>query len=485
MARDRPPAEARGGPHREQERAVAEREMATLALSETMGASGVAVVRALAWQRIVARLGVSVPLVVVHDVGAVLVGLARPSPRTRGRASAEIAEGWRRLLQDLETTSLARTHGAWKHRDAMVGVVLARILGGVFPQLPEPLRAIRPRIGTLDLHAVGRIDVADAFARRDTSHAQVWLDALARNRLLLVLEVEQIDIDALRLIGLFGGAEQAVLGGFALSDLYQTIRDPSLADVVDFSLELLPSLLEVQRRTGQQTFGLDGYAAIERRGKLDDMVLSQLAYDDEVFEQKLVDRELFFYTHEKQLENEERLHLVLVDGSASMRGVREVFARGLALALGKRLALLGDAVELRFFDARIYEGVAVTGSGIAEVPYVLRFRAEHGRNYARVAEQLQRELASGRYAHRSVVVYFLSHGSCRFPPETVFAMAGRVHLHGVFILPEAPLDLPYLDALTRVHVLDEQAVSTGQRSVHARRIIAAAEQGVGAGGGRR
>ncbi len=467
------------------ERAMAEREMATLALSEIESAAAVSILRALAWQRVVARLGLAVPLVVVHDLGAVLVGLGRVSQRRRGRAAVEVADGWRRLLGDLAETELARTSAAWKHRDAMVGVVLARILGALVPQVPEEARTARTRTAALDLHLVARIDVSDAYARRGTSDAQAWMDALARQSLLVLLEVEQVDLDALRLLGLFGAAEDAVLGGFALADLYHTVRDPSLADVVDFSLELLPSLLEVRRRTGQQTFGLDGYAAIERRGRLDDMVLSQLAYDEDLFEQKIADRELFFYSHEKQLENEERLHLVLVDGSASMRGVREVFARGLALALGKRLALLGDAVELRFFDARIYDGVTVSGTGGAEVPYVLQFRAEHGRNYARVAEQLRAELASGRHGARSVTVYFLSHGSCRFPPEAVFAMAARAQLHGVYILPEGPLHLPYLDALTRVHVLDEQAVSTGQRSVHARRIIAEAEHGVRGGGGRR
>ncbi len=464
--------------HPEQERALAEREMATLALSEVTAVGGVLPLRALAWQRTVAQLGVAVPLVVVHDVGGVLAGLGHLAPQRRGRARSEVARAWRRLLQDLEHTALARTPAAWKHRDAMVGVVLARVLGALLPQLPEAVRTASPRAASLDLQLLVRIDVADAFARRDTTDAQVWMDTLGRHRLLALLEVEQIDLDALRLLGLFGGAESSVLGGFELADLYQTIRDPALGDVVDFSLELLPSLLEVRRRTGQQSLGLDGYAAIERRGALDDMVLSQLAFDDDVFEQKLVDRELFFYTHEKQLDQEDRLHLVLVDGSASMRGVREVFARGLALALSKRLALLGDAVRLRFFDARIYDGVTVTGTGGGEVPYVLQFRAEHGRNYARVAEQLLAELSGARFGARHVVVYLLTHGSCRLPTDAVYAIAARASLHGVFIFPEHPLDLPYLDALYRVHVLDEAAVSTGQRSVHARRIIADAERGV-------
>ena len=37
------------------------------------------------------------------------------------------------------------------------------------------------------------------------------------------------------------------------------------------------------------------------------------------------------------------LHYILVDGSASMRGAREVFARGLALALAKKLSLVGGS----------------------------------------------------------------------------------------------------------------------------------------------
>ncbi|MFY0542003.1 hypothetical protein [Nannocystis pusilla] len=71
-----------------------------------------------------------------------------------------------------------------------------------------------------------------------------------------------------------------------------------------------------------------------------------------------------------------------------------MFARGLALALCKRLALLGEHVILRFFDSRLYEGVKVGAQGHAEVPYVLQFRAEHGRNYARVIRQINAELSA-------------------------------------------------------------------------------------------
>jgi hypothetical protein len=158
-----------------------------------------------------------------------------------------------------------------------------------------------------------------------------------------------------------------------------------------------------------------------------------------------------------------------------MRGVREVFARGLALALCKRLALLGEKVVLRFFDSRLYEGVEVGADSHAEVPYVLQFRAEHGRNYARVIRQLNGELAGPRRGSGKVLVYILTHGECQLPTEEVQVLAGRAPLYGVFILPSAGLELPYLDFLHRVHVIDRDALSIGNRAERARQIIQSVE----------
>jgi hypothetical protein len=311
------------------------------------------------------------------------------------------------------------------------------------------------------------------FSRYDQRTAFAWLVTMTAHRLLPILEVEQIDLDALRLLGLFRGGDS--LAGVDIADLYNVIMSPSLADVVDFSMELLPSILELRREAGQQTFSIDGYASVERRGKLDDLVLTQLAFDEEVFAQKYVDNELFYFTHEKQLENERRLHQVLVDGSASMRGVREVFARGLALALCKRLAMLGEDVVLRFFDSRLYEGVRVKGTGTSEVPYALQFRAERGRNYARVIRQLNQELSQPRRGQGNVLVYLLTHGECQLPPDEVQLLASRAPIYGVYILPGGALELPYLDNLHRIHVIDAEAVSHGRRAQKARQIIAEVE----------
>ena len=453
-----------------------ERQVGSLALSQIEGAGGLAMMRALSWQNILARLGYAVPLVVLHDLGCLIVGLGAPGPIPRGIAEPELCEVWRQLLVELAESDLVRAQAGWKHRDPMVGVVLARILAGLVPQLPDDVRVLRPIELPLDAVHYARIEPSTAFTRYDQRQALAWLHTLTTHRLLPLLAVEQIDVDALRLFGLFRGGPGEAAAGVDLADLYNVMVNPALADVIDFSMELLPSILEVKRDAGHQVFSIDGYASIERRGGIDDLELSQLALDEDIFEQKYVDDELFYFTHEKQMENEQRTHYVLVDGSASMRGVREVFARGLALALCKRLALLGENVILRFFDSRLYEGVRVGAQGHAEVPYVLQFRAEHGRNYARVLRQLNAELAAPRRGEGKILVYLLTHGECQLPENEVVSLAARAPIYGVFILPSAGvLDLGYLHNFYRVHVIDDQALSHGRRAQRARQIISEVE----------
>ena len=60
-----------------------------------------------------------------------------------------------------------------------------------------------------------------------------------------------------------------------------------------------------------------------------------------------------------------------------MRGQRQVFARGLALALIKKLTLEGDEIWVRFFDSRLHETIKIgaLGPGAGAVPAVVPQRA--------------------------------------------------------------------------------------------------------------
>ena len=426
---------------------------------------------------------VSVPFVLTHDLGCLVAGLGSPRLVVGGLGPVVALDAWRALLREFGETDLARHHGSWKHRDAMVGVVLARVFGSVSIRVPAEHRAGRSSRMPTDPVTYARLDPRVSFGRFEQHHVVSWMETVTLHRLIPLLEIEQIDVDTLRLLSLFRGGGAGDVGMLDLADLYQVIADTGLADIVDFSLELVPSLLEVHRDSGQQTFGVDGYAGIERVGHLDNLMLSQLAYDEEVFLRKFVDRELFYYTHEKQYESERRVHHVLIDGSASMRGVREVFARGLALALCKRLTVLGEEVHVRFFDSRLYEGVRAGHLG-HEVPYVLNFRSERGRNYAAVAKSLAAEFGVPSRRGQRPRVYLMTHGECQIPREMLAAVTTHAPVHGVFILPRGPLTLSYLDLLERVDVIDQRGVGLSDRAETARDIIDHVERGVEAATGR-
>ena len=50
-------------------------------------------------------------------------------------------------------------------------------------------------------------------------------------------------------------------------------------------------------------------------------------------------------------------------------------------------------------------------------------------------------------------------------------LASRAPIYGVYILPSGPVELPYLDSLHRIHVIDADAISHGRRAHKARQII--------------
>src|SRR5690606_26934999 len=167
-------------------------------------------------------LGMSIPLVIVHDVGSLLAGVGRPTPLSKGLGDPRLGESWRELLVEFSEAEVVRIQAGWKHRDEMVGVVLARILGAVVPQLPADIRVRRPKELPIDAARFARVDPRAAFARYDQDAALAWLRTMTAYRLLPLLEIEQIDVDALRLLGLFRPADGGV-GGVDLADLYNVI----------------------------------------------------------------------------------------------------------------------------------------------------------------------------------------------------------------------------------------------------------------------
>jgi hypothetical protein len=437
------------------------RQLATLTLAEVVPSGADEATAAATWWNLLGRLGLSPPLFVVHDLGLLLTRGRQGTPRQVRRAGpGPLTERYEALLGAVAASDALDELQAAPLADETVAVILASLLGDITLHWPG-----RPRValtGALPLvsPAMGR-DRVELARAHDPAWAVTFLQRLVESERGVLARLEQLEAGTLRLLGLFpldgaGGA------GANLAELAQLVTTAGVADVVDFSLQLLPSLLETKRRPSAQRFSIDGYASVERRGNLDALLPGELAHDDEVFGLKALSDDLLYYGHERRPDAVRRLHYILVDASASMRGAREVFARGLALALAKTFTLRGGDVWVRFFDSRLHDRLDVGRAPRRELPRFLTFRSERGRNYARVFGDLAVEVARlRRESPREIALTFISHAECHIPLPIVDALARDATLYGIFILPSKAMDLDYLPRLHRHQIVTAESLARG------------------------
>ena len=452
-------------------------QIGTLALSHVQVDSPMAIVRAASWKNAMGRLGIYLPFFVVHDIGLLLTTPRGPTGWTIGQRTGQLGRisaspairqllgEYVALLENLASSEIVEKIAGWRLRDDLVAVLLTRALADTFNRWPDPGKSSGAEELPLDLGLYGDLDPAGHFLNFDPRRVYGFLQQLISQALHVYTSIELIDLDTVRLLGLFredtAHGSDAMGSSLDLVDLFSALGSPEANDVANFSLELLPSVLETKRASGAQTFAVDGYASLERKGNVDSLMLTELAYDSDIFEQKVVDRELLYYGHERQREDERRLQYILVDSSASMRGQRQVFARGLALTLTKKLNLQGDEIWMRFFDSRLHEIVKVGRGGGVPVPYLLSFRSERGRNYGKVFRQLLIELTRiKRDQKRRVVVYIITHGQCHIAPELAVALTQQAYLYGIIILPSSEVSLDFLPLLQRSQIVESNALSS-------------------------
>ena len=396
------------------------------------GSSSLAL-RAIRWHEGLERLGVVLPFALVHDVGLLFsapreqleIGPRCPPAQlgARLRDPQRLLEAYRGLLVEIGESEASRRAGQLKMNDDLVTVVLSRVLGTVAA------------------------------------------------RLFVLTMADALDIDTLRLFGMLGS--EASAGALAQVDLLAALESPEANDIVNFSLEILPSVLETKTRPAAGTTAAHGYSGIATRGSIDSMVLTELAWDDLELARRLFDNEVLYYAREQSRDEQRRIHYLLIDASASMRGDRQTFARGMAIATGKKLLLEGEDVAFRFFDARLYE-LHRAKNGQLPTGHILSFKGERGRNPARVFAELSTDLELSRHHDpRTPVVHLFTHGALYIPREMVQAVQSHAHLSAVFILPSGgELDLDYLDLLDAHWVVDHATISgTGAARASAAKTI--------------
>jgi hypothetical protein len=479
--------------------------LGALLLSVVRAADEALVSRALRWARDLARLGVVGNLPVVHDLGLILavpddrfVLGARRALSPWLESDQELASAHARYLEALsglaEDETILRIR-ALRVADDVVVALLARLLG----RPADQAEGIAPLDGVETIAPLDAVDLErrlpDLFSSSRTSaerkdDAQA-LSAFADDAPRIAVVLDTLDVETLELLGTYAGdpsQKGAAASGFGQIDLLAALGSVQATDVVRFSLELLPSVLETTRKPSPSSTTAGGYQGLTRRGPLDSLVLTELAWPDDELLRRIVDDEVLYHARERADEPAPRLHLVLVDASASMRGDRTTFARGVAIALAKRLELEGEEARIRFFDGRLHEPVARGGGpprargrdALACLPHVLAFRGERGRSPERVLRQLATEIELLRTRERRTpVVHLITHGAFYAPRAVVAEVAAEATIHAILIVPReaaaSPIDLDWLDLVAGHRVVDQGVISRREARIESGRAIVMGE----------
>jgi hypothetical protein len=460
--------------------------LGSLALSQVRPLSTSLSLRALRWMEGLIRLGVVLPFALVHDVGLlfsapreqVAIGPRVPPEAiaTRMRDAPRLVEAYRGVLAELGESEVSRRAAHLKMNDDLVVVVLSRILGTVAARtgVPPAYRAAVPVDASLFDEIDHQLPGLFGAVKRDFEAAA--LGALEAGRLFVLTMADALDLDTLRLFGMLGS--EASAGALAQVDLLAALESPEANDIVNFSLEILPSVLETKTRPAAGTSASHGYSGLGTRGSIDSMVLTELAWDDLELMRRLLDNEVLYFAREQSRDEQKRIHYLLIDASASMRGDRQTFARGMAIATGKKLLLEGEDVAFRFFDSRLYE-LHRARNGQLPTAHLLAFKGERGRNPARVFAELATDLDTARHRDpRSPVVHLFTHAALYIPREMVQAVRQHAHIAAVFILPSGgKLDLDYLDLLNAHWVVDHATLAHGAARADAAKSILTETQG--------
>jgi hypothetical protein len=449
--------------------------LGTLAMSQVVVRSSTLALRTRTWQRDLDRLGVVVPFSFVHDLGIIL---ATPPAHfeiaqrcdfatlVQDDHAAKRVQDYRSFLEAVaESVALRRRPPL---SDASVVAALTKLLGRVAATLPvtRPYEVSLPNDALA--YELTAMDLAALWSRVDRVFEDRSFRALLQRTLVVLAAVDALDLDALALADSLGGG----LGASSLVDLIAALDDPATHDIVGFSLELLPSVLETRSRMGSSTHAALGYAGVGRRGPIDNLVLSELAWDDDEFFRRAADDELLFYTRDVALDETRRVHHLVIDASASMRGERALFARAVAIATAKKLTLAGEEVIIRFFDSRLYEPVRARGRDIP-VAHILAFRGERGRNVARVLTSLTSEISLQRHRdHRDPVVHLFTHAASHVPRPVLESLRIQARIVAVFVAPRGgETKVDYLDLLDHHFVVSSSTLSQKENRTDAAKTI--------------
>ena len=340
-------------------------QLRTLPLSHHPGTDA-APRRVARWLRCAAAARLPLPLFLARDLGLLLGGAAAgPEERTITRPP--------HLPHDLDTADylaflgriagspLSRELAAWDPplSDPVLAAILARLIDDA--DLPTDYRLPGGAAGVVFLRLLGeRLAEADPV--------EIWRDtplderpdpqAFFQPAILAQIEsnLRRLDPEELRFLSRYGPPLLGAPDPRELLDLLHLTALPRAARLaLSQTLKLLPRISAARTVGGVQTYPEGGYEGLARRGSLDSLLPSELAYAPPLRLHRVANREALYYGRERPRERRRELAYLVAQSGYGLGGDGQVLSKALVLALAQAMRRRGYEVQMSFAGRELGE----------------------------------------------------------------------------------------------------------------------------------
>lgn len=130
-------------------------------------------------------------------------------------------------------------------------------------------------------------------------------------------------------------AELPLIEQTSVDFLTELLQDPQTAGVAKLAQHIVAAINIPMHVQGSSNMPLGGISDITNRGNFDRLLLSELAYEDELLMARLVNNEALFLRREEPPEHPKLQRTILLDTTIKMWGLPRVFAVSAALAVAQ------------------------------------------------------------------------------------------------------------------------------------------------------
>ena len=303
--------------------------------------------------------GTNAPLFFVRDLSEVLTCRQGRSAFARPAYLPDDIDtsGYKAFLERIARDRRLLDAGSWGVSDPAAGVICARLLDGLefdekyrVPGGPPAVdfeRLLDRELTAADPAAVWRT----ASPSRRPDHRRLLSP---RSMARIEENLKGLDRDELMFLHRFGPRSFSGPDPRDMLDWFNLTGLPEGAKTaVSQMLKFLPRVCETRAGGGAQAYPMGGFEGLTKKGTLDSILPSELAYPKDYLLHRLLNQEALYYGREAEREKGRELAYIVTQTGLDMLGDPDVAARGLTLALARAMEGRGRDVLQSFAAQRL------------------------------------------------------------------------------------------------------------------------------------